>query len=89
MDSLCDALEVAGAALVEEEREKVDLEEEVAELVEELRVVGGERRVRDLVRFLDRVRHDRLLGLLAVPRALAPEPLGQLLELEQRLTESH
>src|SRR5262245_18359943 len=89
VDSLRDRLEVAGAALVEEERKEVDLEEQVAELVEQLRVVRGERRVGDLVRLLDRVRHDRLRRLLAVPGAVAPEPLGQLLELEQRLTESH
>src|SRR5262249_41807564 len=89
VDSLGDRLKVAGAALVEEEREEVDLEEQVAELVEQLGVVRGESRVGDLVRLLDRVRHDRFRGLLAVPGALAPEPLGQLLELEQRLTESH
>ena len=44
---------------VEQQREEVDLEEQVAELVEQLRVVAGERGVRDLVGLLDRVRDDR------------------------------
>ena len=77
--------EIALAALLEQEREEVHLEEQVAELVEQLLVVAGERRVRDLVRLLDRVRHDRARGLLAVPRALATQPLRQALELEQGL----
>ena len=71
-------LEVARALLLEQQREEVDLEEEVAELVEQLRVVAGERRVGDLVGLLDRVRDDRPRGLLAVPGAVAAEPLGQL-----------
>ena len=73
----------------EEQREEVRLEEQVAELVEQLRVVAGERRVRDLVRLLDRVRDDRARGLLAVPRALAAQALGQLLELDERVGERH
>jgi hypothetical protein len=28
---------------------------------------------------------DRLRGLLAIPRAIAPQPLGQLLEVEEGL----
>ena len=84
-----DRLEVAGAALREEQREEVRLEEQVAELVEQLRVVAGERRVGDLVGLLDRVRHDRPLGLLAIPRAVAAQALGQLLELDQRVGERH
>ena len=77
--------QVAGASLLEQEREEVDLEEQVAELVEQLLVVAGERRVRDLVGLLDRVRDDRRRGLLAVPRAVAAQPLRQLLEIEERL----
>jgi hypothetical protein len=72
------------ATLVEQQREEVDLEEQVAELVEQLRVVARKRGVRDLVRLLDRVRDDRPLGLLAVPRALAAQLLRERLELEQR-----
>jgi hypothetical protein len=53
--------------------------------VEQLRVVAGERRVGDLVRLLDRVRHDRARRLLAIPRAVAPEPLGQLLQRDESL----
>ena len=82
-------LEVACAALREQQREEVRLEEQVADLVEQLRVVAGERGVRDLVGLLDGVRHDRARGLLAVPGALAPEPLGQLLELDERVRERH
>ena len=74
--------------LGEEEREEVDLEEEVAELVEELlgRARGG--RVRDLVRLLDGVRDDRPSGLLAVPGTVPAKALRQLLELEERLRQT-
>ena len=77
--------QVAGSSLLEQEREEVDLEQEVAELVEQLLVVAGERRVRDLVGLLDRVRDDRRRGLLAVPGALAAQPLRQALQLEEGL----
>jgi hypothetical protein len=81
-------LEVALAALLQEQREEVDLEEQVAELVEQLLVVAGERGVGDLVRLLDRVRDDRALGLLAVPRAVAPQALGQRLQLDEGLRQA-
>ena len=84
-----DRLEVARAALGEEQREEVRLEEQVAELVEQLRVVARERRVRDLVGLLDRVRHDRPLGLLAIPGTFAAQALRQLLELDERVGKSH
>ncbi len=80
--------EIALVPLLEQECEEVDLEEQVAELVEQLLVVAGERRVGDLVRLLDRVRHDRAGGLLAVPRTVAAETLRQVLELEQGLLEA-
>ena len=64
----------AGAALLQQQRQEVHLEEDVAELVEQLRVVPGVGGRRQLVRLLDRVRDDRALVLLAVPRALAPQP---------------
>jgi hypothetical protein len=48
----------------------VDLEEHVAELVQELGVVAAVRGVRQLVGLLERVRDDRALVLLAVPRTL-------------------
>jgi len=69
-------LERAGAALLEQESDKVGLEEQVAELVLELAVVPGERRLGDLVSLLDRVRDNRLRRLLAIPGAVAPEALG-------------
>jgi hypothetical protein len=31
--------------------------------------------------------HDRALVLLAIPRALAPQPVGQRIEIDQRLRE--
>ena len=60
----------AAAALLEQQREEVDLEEDVAELVEQLGVVAGVGRRGELVGLLDGVRDDRALVLLAVPRAL-------------------
>ena len=89
VDRARDGLEVAGAALGEQQREEVGLEEQVAELVEQLGVVARERGVGDLVGLLDRVRHDRALRLLAIPGALAAQALGQLLELDQRVGERH
>ena len=80
-------LEVALALLLEEQREEVDLEEEVAELVEQLVGPVGERRVRDLVRLLDRVRHDRPRRLLAVPGTVPAQAFRQLLQLEERVRE--
>ena len=70
----------ARAALLEQQREEVDLEEHVAELVEQLGVVAVLGRLRELVGLADRVRDDRALVLLAVPRALAPQLAGQLVE---------
>src|SRR5581483_4599787 len=67
-----DRLEVALAALLEEQREEVDLVQQVAELVDELSRVVGERGVGDLVRLLDRVRDDRLRGLFPIPGAVTP-----------------
>jgi hypothetical protein len=83
VDAARDLREVAGPALGEQQREKIDLEEQVAELVEQLRVVGRERGVGDLVRLLDGVRDDRLRRLLAIPRALPAQPLGQRLKFEE------
>ena len=61
----------AGAALLEQQRQEVDLEEDVAELVEQLGVVAALGGRGQLVGLLDRVRDDRALVLLAVPGALA------------------
>ena len=84
VDPSRDPGEVAGAALLEQEREEDRLEEEVSELVDELGVVAGHGRVGYLVRLLDRVRDDRPLRLRAVPGAVAPQPLGELLEIDER-----
>src|SRR5439155_11978484 len=80
--------EIPFAALLQEQREEVDLEEEVAQLVEQLLVVTCERGVCDLVRLLDGVRDDRALRLLTVPRTLTAQALGQALQLEERLPEA-
>ena len=84
-----DRLEVALPALGQQKGEEVDLEEQVAELVEQLLVCARERGVRDLVGLLDRVRHDRRRGLLAVPGTVAPKALCQTLQVEQRLAQAH
>ena len=76
--------EVAGAALLEQQREEVDLEQDVAELVEELGVVARVGRVGELVGLLDRVRDDRALVLLAVPGALPAQPPRQRVEARDR-----
>ena len=63
----------------------MDLEEDVAELVEQLCVVAGGGGVGELVGLLDRVGDDRALVLLAVPGALAPQAPGDLVEPRDRL----
>ena len=68
------------AALLEQQRQEVDLEEHVAELVAQLGVVVGVGRRGQLVGLLDRVRHDRALVLLAVPRALAAQAARERVE---------
>jgi hypothetical protein len=68
------------AALLEQQGQEVDLEEHVAQLVEQLRVIARVGRVRQLVGLLDRVRHDRALVLLPVPGALPAEPARDLVE---------
>ena len=84
-----DGLEVALSSLLEQEREEVDLEEEVTQLAAQRLVISRERGVGDLVCLLDRVRDDRPLGLLAIPGALPPQLPGQVLEVEKRLREAH
>ncbi len=64
-------LEIAFTALLEQQREEVDLEEQVAELTAKRLGVTGQRGIGDFVRLLDRVRNDRALRLLAVPGALS------------------
>jgi hypothetical protein len=91
-DELCvnptgNGFEVPMVFFLEQQREEEHLVEQVAELVEQLGVVVGERGVRDLVRLLDGVRDDGARGLLAVPGTVAAEPLGQLLEVEKGLSE--
>ena len=75
-----DLAERARVALLEQEREEDDLEEDVAELVAQLRVIAAAGGVGELVGLLDRVRDDRALVLLAVPGTLPPQPAGDLVE---------
>jgi hypothetical protein len=80
-------LEIAVALLLEEQGQEIDLEEQVAELVEQLRRIVTRSRVGDLVGLLHGVGDDRPRRLLAIPRAVAPQPARQLLELDERLGE--
>ena len=73
------------ALLLQQQGEEVDLEEQVAELVEQLLGIARAGGVGDLVGLLDRVRHDRARRLLAIPGAVAAQPPRQLLQLDERL----
>ena len=88
VDAAGDGLEIPVALLRQEKREEVDLEEQIAELVQQLCVVIRERRVGDLVGLLDGVRHDRARRLLPVPGTLATQPFGQQLQLEEGLLQA-
>ena len=83
--ALGDLGEASRAALLEQQRQEVDLEQHVAELVDELGVVAAARGVGELVGLLDRVGDDRALVLLAVPGALAAQPAGDLVEAAERV----
>src|SRR4029079_670313 len=83
VDAARDLVEVALVLLLEEPREEEHLEEEVSQLVAQLRGIVGERGLRDLVRLLDGVRDDRARGLLAVPGALHPQDRGDVSELAE------
>ena len=72
--------QVTGSPLLHEKGQEVDLEQHVAELVEQLGVVTGVGRVGQLVRLLHRVGDDRALVLLAIPRALRAQPAGDLVQ---------
>src|SRR5918998_365123 len=82
--SLGDRGKRAGTTLLEQEGEEVDLEEHVAELVEQLRVVARGGGVGELVGLLDGVRDNRALVLLTIPGALPAQPSGHLVELGDR-----
>src|SRR2546429_9966310 len=82
-----DRREVAGPALLEQQGEEVDLEQDVAELVAHPLVVAVLDRVGQLIGLLDGVGHDRALVLLAVPGALAPQAARYLVQpLDRRRT---
>ena len=86
-DPVRDLGQRALAALLEQQREEDDLEQHVAELVAQGRVVAARRGVGELVGLLDGVGDDRALVLLAVPRTLPAQAAGDLveaLELVQR-----
>src|SRR5205823_5177530 len=85
----CNLLQAQLALLRQEKGKEVHLEEEITELVGELRVVARNRSVRDLVGLLDGVRNDCSFRLFPIPGAVATESLGQRLELDERLGETH
>jgi hypothetical protein len=67
------------ALFLEQEREEVDLEKQVAELVQLLFRITGQNGVGNLVGLLERMRNDRGRGLLAIPRTLTAQALGETL----------
>jgi hypothetical protein len=71
--------------LLEKQGEEEDLEEDIAELVDHRRGVVTIRCVGELIRLLDGVRDDRAGVLLAVPRTLAAQSPGDLVEMLERL----
>ena len=84
MTLLGDLGEIAGAPLLQQQRQEVNLEQHVAELVEQLGVVAPLRGVGQLVGLLERVRDDRALVLLTVPRALLAQPPGDRVQPRER-----
>ncbi len=77
---LGDLAKIAGAALLEQQREKHHLEEHVSQLVEQFGVIAVMCCVSKLIGLLHRMWHDRALVLLAIPRALATQQVRQLIE---------
>ena len=63
-----DGLEVPLTTLLEQKRQEIDLEEEVAELSVQRFPVVDERGIRDLVGLLDGVRNDRRVPSARDPR---------------------
>ncbi len=84
-----DRLQLARTPLLEQQRQEVDLEEQVTELSVQLGIVARDCRVGDLVGLLERVRNDRPRRLLPIPGALATELQRQILEVEKRVREAH
>src|SRR5262249_43994565 len=80
-----DPRQVSRAPLLEQQRQEIDLEEKVAELVEQLFVVAGQSGIGDLIRLFDRVGDDALSRLLAIPRAVPEQLIRQLLQLKETL----
>jgi hypothetical protein len=81
-----DLLEAPGPALLEQKREEVDLEEDVAKLVQQLAVVAAVGSVRQLVGLFDRMGDDRALVLFSVPGTLLAQLTSDLVQLRQRLS---
>ena len=82
VDVLSDIGKVSGPTLIEEQCQEEALKQEVAQLVSQLDIVLVHRCVRHFVCLFDRVRHDGLNRLLAIPRTVGAEPLGERLQLE-------
>src|SRR5690606_2359441 len=89
-DAAGDVLDVERVlgALLRQPGVEVDLEQQVAQLLAQVagsavRLVEMLDRLDDLVALLDQVAHERAVGLLPVPRALAPQPVHDLDQREQ------
>jgi len=65
--------EASGAPLLKQQCQEVDLEEDITELIQQLDVVTTVGCIRQLIGLFDRVRDDRTLVLLTIPRTIAPE----------------
>ena len=84
MTPVADLREVACAPLLEQQRQEMDLEEHVAELIEQAAIVAAVGRVGEFVGLLERVRDDRALILLPVPGTLDTQPARDRVEALQR-----
>ena len=77
-----------GAALLGDHGVEVDLQQQVAQLLAQVRPVTRRvtavDRLERLVGLLEQVAGERAVGLLGLPRALGPQPAHHLEELEQR-----
>ena len=73
------------AGLLGDHGVEVDLEQQVAELLAQVRHVAGVDRLERLVGLLEQVARQRAVGLPGLPGALGAQPAHHLEELEEAL----
>ena len=76
-EALRHIVQIERTAFFSDDRMKENLQQQVAELFTESRVVAGEQRFVDLVSFLDQVGTQRLVRLRRIPLAAAPQVAHQ------------